>query len=40
MIDETFDPPRSSTTHYIERANDFDRSEVEADVAEWKSSNM
>lgn len=40
QIEESFDPAEILNPVYIEGANDFDRAEVEADVAEWRSQNM
>ena len=40
QIDQAFPPAEILNTTYSAPANDFDKSEVEADIAAWKSQNM
>lgn len=39
MLDSTFPADEILNDHYLATANDFDRSEIEAEVSDWKSAN-
>ena len=40
LIEELVDPSEFLDSAPVTAANDFDRSEVEAEVADWREANM